>query len=679
MADPYVPGLAAARSVYDQGIAPLAQKVQGFLKGTAGLPGTVKDYALETIQSEGGPTTKVMADLLTLGQGMRQGLQDDPLRFMAEMNPLVGAASGAFESNQLMNQAEQAEQAGDLEKAQKLREIGATIGLLSIIPGTWHGSPHKFNKFSTTKINTGEGSQAFGYGLYFSENPATGTIYKEVLAPVDGPTRGKSYLYEADLDVDRKELMDWDAPLKDQPENVQRVLAPYAKDYTSSDVDAIKAIEDFLDTDYAKSFPNATDVKRAEQILDPSDDFLESIDASEWLKSEMEKGTKSSFFNLLGDSTKAGTIYERMSRKLKNNYFASQKLSEEGVPGIKYWDQESRGEGKGTRNFVIFDDKNVRIKSRDGEPVLPEETPPQTPQELDEVMQALERANQNRARRTQETGLPYVPSNKPDLGEGRRIDINESPQDTALRKELEDKRLADIELDRSPTARAARAEEFGFTTDVFHGTRADFSEFDPNMVDVGIHVGSPSQATNRLLDESSSAVNFSGNIAKGVTRARNRFDEGSQILPLKAKINNVLEMPDVGEWKNSFNVIDGLIKHPKFKDKVPELQEMRKVAEEEGVSYRDEYGDSTWDTSPENRELLNELNTLIRKEGFDTIKYLNEHENNLIRKTKDDPHSYIILDPTNVRSTSADFNPLRMNEADLQAGIASLGAREGMA
>jgi hypothetical protein len=138
-------------------------------------------------------------------------------------------------------------------------------------------------------------------------------------------------------------------------------------------------------------------------------------------------------------------------------------------------------------------------------------------------------------------------------------------------------------------------------------------------------------------------------------------------------------MPDVGEWKNSFNVIDGLIKHPKFKDKVPELQEMRKVAEEEGVSYRDEYGDSTWDTSPENRELLNELNTLIRKEGFDTIKYLNEHENNLIRKTKDDPHSYIILDPTNVRSTSADFNPLRMNEADLQAGIASLGAREGMA
>ena len=52
MADysPYVPGYMAARSVWDQGIAPLAEKVQGFLKGTAGLPGAVKDYAVEPVK-----------------------------------------------------------------------------------------------------------------------------------------------------------------------------------------------------------------------------------------------------------------------------------------------------------------------------------------------------------------------------------------------------------------------------------------------------------------------------------------------------------------------------------------------------------------------------------------------------------------------------------------------------
>ena len=33
----------------------------------------------------------------------------------------------------------------------------------------WHGSPYQFDKFTTEKIGTGEGAQAFGWGLYFTE------------------------------------------------------------------------------------------------------------------------------------------------------------------------------------------------------------------------------------------------------------------------------------------------------------------------------------------------------------------------------------------------------------------------------------------------------------------------------------------------------------------------------
>lgn len=33
----------------------------------------------------------------------------------------------------------------------------------------WHGSPYLFDKFSNEKIGTGEGAQAFGFGLYFTE------------------------------------------------------------------------------------------------------------------------------------------------------------------------------------------------------------------------------------------------------------------------------------------------------------------------------------------------------------------------------------------------------------------------------------------------------------------------------------------------------------------------------
>jgi hypothetical protein len=40
-----------------------------------------------------------------------------------------------------------------------------------------------------------------------------------------------------------------------------------------------------------------------------------------------------------------------------------------GIPGIKYLDQGSRSSGEGSRNFVVFDDKLVRINHKDGEEV----------------------------------------------------------------------------------------------------------------------------------------------------------------------------------------------------------------------------------------------------------------------------------------------------------------------
>ena len=33
----------------------------------------------------------------------------------------------------------------------------------------YHGSPHSFDRFDTSKIGTGEGAQAYGHGLYFAE------------------------------------------------------------------------------------------------------------------------------------------------------------------------------------------------------------------------------------------------------------------------------------------------------------------------------------------------------------------------------------------------------------------------------------------------------------------------------------------------------------------------------
>ena len=45
----------------------------------------------------------------------------------------------------------------------------------------YHGTPHRFDTFSTDKIGTGEGAQAHGWGLYFAENKDVSEAYREGL------------------------------------------------------------------------------------------------------------------------------------------------------------------------------------------------------------------------------------------------------------------------------------------------------------------------------------------------------------------------------------------------------------------------------------------------------------------------------------------------------------------
>ena len=51
----------------------------------------------------------------------------------------------------------------------------------------FHGSPHNFQKFSTENIGSGEGAQAFGWGLYFTNQESIARFYAEKLA--NGPAR----------------------------------------------------------------------------------------------------------------------------------------------------------------------------------------------------------------------------------------------------------------------------------------------------------------------------------------------------------------------------------------------------------------------------------------------------------------------------------------------------------
>ena len=137
----------------------------------------------------------------------------------------------------------------------------------------YHGSPHSFDRFSLDKIGTGEGAQAYGHGLYFAENENVARWYRDTLSgrldnPLDrrgvdsawvaaardfrdngyNPAQieealGQIYrtaepeqisaavrmsdpgsMYEVGINADPNTFLDWDKPLSEQPEPVQRAF-----------------------------------------------------------------------------------------------------------------------------------------------------------------------------------------------------------------------------------------------------------------------------------------------------------------------------------------------------------------------------------------------------------------------------------------------------------------------
>jgi hypothetical protein len=290
-------------------------------------------------------------------------------------------------------------------------------------------------------------------------------------------------------------------------------------------------------------------------------------------------------------------------------------------------------------------------------------------------------------------------------------------------------------LEMNPEARMARADEQGLTKTLYHGTHADIEEFDPNMVDIGTHLGTSEQANERLKDVYRSRNGLSTFVGG------DEVASGANVMPVRANLGKSLEMNDVGMWSDSEKVISELEDMPEFRGKFDGAWE------ELGV--KDSYEDvQDWWDSPENREMLDEINAEIRRQGYDSIRYANQVENkygnlagtrpevaarkktlndelkaidlsgrhrpreaptiedvkinpnaveewvkefdvkasyspqqeqrmiqinqelkSLDELNKDDIYSYIILDPKNIRSTNAEFDPTKADSSDLLSSI----------
>ena len=86
----------------------------------------------------------------------------------------------------------------------------------------YHASPHLFDAFDLSKLGTGQGNQVYGQGFSFAGNPEVAKWYQNNFAAKPG---GSGHLYETNLNVDPTQLLNYDAPITQQPKPVQEIAA----------------------------------------------------------------------------------------------------------------------------------------------------------------------------------------------------------------------------------------------------------------------------------------------------------------------------------------------------------------------------------------------------------------------------------------------------------------------
>ena len=264
------------------------------------------------------------------------------------------------------------------------------------------GEPSDLGLFDMGRIGQGEGAQAYGRGLYFAEAEPVAKGYRDLLsAPSEeaetaswalgrmggdreaaikaletgeglsmaGPQSlfddaaqllrenadlsGSGSLYTVDIDVDPDDLLDWDKPLSQQSEAVQKAVKK------NLDIRPIQRPDD----------------KKGLMVVGPDGTGKNIVGIrADTAEEAFDQLTGERIYSLLGNNEviDSGLSYE------ESQELATKLLSDEGIKGVKYLDQDSRfvstlDSGKDlTSNYVIFDEELIKIvdRKREGGPVM---------------------------------------------------------------------------------------------------------------------------------------------------------------------------------------------------------------------------------------------------------------------------------------------------------------------
>jgi hypothetical protein len=403
----YYPQLRRNRTVQDPRLAaemPL-QFLRGRLAGTLGLPSDVANLVRSPMPMEMygdvdyGPQTQVpygsqelLRTLPLPPQGPAQSAAANvgaviPLTPMEALQAARAARQAALAGGRAAMTAGKAGERyaervvpGIMERGGLGAEMlqGMSRGTVSPLD-VYHGTPYTLpptarnplGEFDASKIGTGEGAQAYGFGIYTAENPAVAKGYQESLAFKGFSLKPETERLGINLPISARGEFMRQAQAKLPPEKLARNLQNANIDSRSLPIEKLTELfktyqEKIGGNLYKVDLPDAMIPK----MLDYDKQMSEQSLAVQKILLPYQKEIGGSFGT--GEQTLKAIAFERRMKGLDDSPAAvAEQLRQMGIPGIKYLDEASRAKGEGTRNFVTFpgEEKNLRILERNGQSV----------------------------------------------------------------------------------------------------------------------------------------------------------------------------------------------------------------------------------------------------------------------------------------------------------------------
>lgn len=287
---------------------------------------------------------------------------------------------------------------GWVTRGQQMKQRGADYVHFQL---AWHGSPHsgiEKTGFKLNKIGTGEGAQAYGWGIYFAGRREVAEHYHKALGLRE---RARQFMNELPEDADADEVLQALEGGELSPALAQIVRALAADDWLGFDypAQALDAAFRELDAYDPSDALREAIARHAGQLY--SADIPEDNELLDWdkplgqqplavrraidaiMKSAPE-GLRQKMQGLGRDAT-GRQVYEALG----DAPGASRALLDAGIPGLRYLDGQSRRDGEGTHNYVIWDEALLTSEAAQIEPQFSLGGPQSDNGSLAEQMQGL--------------------------------------------------------------------------------------------------------------------------------------------------------------------------------------------------------------------------------------------------------------------------------------------------